>query len=163
MFQNISASRINISTQYKSVIHINDRRIATWQRTYQDKLSEKPNRYSRWQVLGAILDVLLRQVMSCGDGDGGENVPGIPDACATRKFTYLARGLSRCIYMANNIWHWYEWELIKWDTNGCFTYHLFLLCVAYKISTVREAFWFSQTLFISMFHTPFRIGCILAQ
>ena len=24
---------------------------------------------------------------------GGENVPGIPDACATRNFTYLARGL----------------------------------------------------------------------
>ena len=27
--------------------------------------------------------------LTCG---GGENVPGIPGACATRKFTYLARG-----------------------------------------------------------------------
>ena len=38
---------------------------------------------------------------------GGENVPGIPDACATRNFTYLARG--------------------PWEDSFCYT-----LCVQYN-------------------------------
>ena len=36
---------------------------------------------------------------------GGENVPGIPGACATRNFTYLVRGpLERCNYSCL-LWH----------------------------------------------------------
>ena len=30
---------------------------------------------------------------------GGENVPGIPGACATRNFTYLARGPWACLFI----------------------------------------------------------------
>ena len=37
--------------------------------------------------------------LTCG---GRENVPGIPDACATRNFTYLARGPWK-LY-----WHWLQ-------------------------------------------------------
>ena len=33
--------------------------------------------------------------------DGGENVPGIPGACATRNFTYLARGPLACLETGN--------------------------------------------------------------
>ena len=32
---------------------------------------------------------------ACWDRGGGENVPGIPGSCATRNFTYLARGPCR--------------------------------------------------------------------
>ena len=34
---------------------------------------------------------------------GGENVPGIPGACATCKFTYLVRGPFKC---GLGKWHW---------------------------------------------------------
>ena len=44
---------------------------------------------------------------SCMSGSlirgGGENVPGIPGACATRNFTYLARG--QCL-LGLLRWHW---------------------------------------------------------
>ena len=35
---------------------------------------------------------LQRELMVSVEVDGGENVPGIPGACATRNFTYLVRG-----------------------------------------------------------------------
>ena len=39
--------------------------------------------------------------LTCG---GGENVPGIPGACATRNFTFLVRGPLRCIWFMCCCW-----------------------------------------------------------
>ena len=59
---------------------------------------------------------------------GGENVPGIPGACATRNFTYLARGPLvpvYCPYMYHiwDLWHcgdeWYmrfNVSNVQWNT-----------------------------------------------
>ena len=38
---------------------------------------------------------------------GGENVPGIPGACATRNFTYLVRG-----QWINDLSHSFIWDVI---------------------------------------------------
>ena len=47
-------------------------------------------------------DTYVTHVPWCMSGSltrcGGENVPGIPVACATRKFTYLARGPWLCLF-----------------------------------------------------------------
>ena len=40
---------------------------------------------------------------------GGENVPGIPGACATRNFTYLARG--PCVFECICYWWWWRTKL----------------------------------------------------
>ena len=39
--------------------------------------------------------------------DGGENVPGIPGACANLNFTYLTRGLWQNRYQSLNICCWW--------------------------------------------------------
>ena len=37
-------------------------------------------------------------------GGGGKNVPGIPEACAIRNFTYLARGPCDVIKIESVLW-----------------------------------------------------------
>ena len=52
--------------------------------------------------------------LACG---GGENVPGIPGACATRNFTYLVRGpLAIRLVTASGSMQWYRpsWFLPGW-------------------------------------------------
>ena len=54
-------------------------------------------------------------------GGGGENAPGIPGACATRNFTYLARG--PCSPLRQ--WCWVEFEefdraVNKWWMERCY-------------------------------------------
>ena len=41
-----------------------------------------------------------RQLAISFEVGGGENVPGIPGACATRNFTYLVRGPCNCLHHA---------------------------------------------------------------
>ena len=52
---------------------------------------------------------------------GEENVPGIPDACATRNFTYTSRGpLSETITYGPGVFYWL-WNIIE-DTIGFLSY-----------------------------------------
>ena len=50
---------------------------------------------------------------------GGENVPGIPGACATRNFAYLARG-PWCNRQYLCPWHhyWSDWARLQWLLSG---------------------------------------------
>ena len=45
-------------------------------------------------------------LLTCG---GGENVPGIPSACATRNFTYLARGPLNTVHVHLHVYVWQIW------------------------------------------------------
>ena len=68
---------------------------------------------------------------------GGENVPGFPGACATRNFTYLARGPWQSIPVAHSLPHAFshhEWQL------PC----VFTLQVPLDFMGFRRSFWMSS-------------------
>ena len=68
---------------------------------------------------GMYHDMCVTHVPWCLSGSltrgGGENVPGIPGGCATRKFTYLARGPWTCP------------EVISWISIACLVFRLLFI------------------------------------
>ena len=67
----------------------------------------------RLQRKPVVSDPASRHVPWCMSGSltrgGGENVPGIPGACATRTFTYLARGPCHDAFMSSGR-HYRDWS-----------------------------------------------------
>ena len=65
-------------------------------------------------------------------GGGGENVPSIPAACATRNFTYLARGLlhwNLFLRVTLSLFqHCFKWWL---DANQATSHYLNQWCLGY--------------------------------
>ena len=93
--------------------------------------------------------------------DGGDNVLGIPGACATRNFTYLVRGL--CTWSSRSSGHPTDW-IYCWS-HGTVAFHQPILKrrVVFIFSWIRRAAYavepihpclamFSSTYFTSLSH-----------
>ena len=75
---------------------------------------------------------------------GGEHVPGIPGACATRNFTYLARGLwSQHVIIAHKTglnedpFQHFEWQILNFNTISTYLTHQ-VLKTFFNVSRYRS-------------------------